>query len=338
MYCHHPNFFFPPLSLSPNCGGHNSWSGRCSPIFGFPYAVHDLFFRFGGARPLHTIQFQIRRNPLHIPTTCFAIFPLKTSYRVFLSVPSLSKCYRCPGLHPLMSIAVPFTFLRHSSHLTPRSFIRLLPRSCCFRPRFLMPFLHSGPFQRLFSSVRPFRVLGEMTFFPCLWSPCSLCRVTFAQPQYLDVRNTLLDDTHHMDSKVHCIELSLYVSPWEFGWRTKIPRSTGWKSLYNKVINWTTSAGDLYPRRCLTIILHSCSMSQRGATCLVLLILLHIVTCRGDYRRGFGLDVWISWQLIHSIRNYRQYSAIADLHTLQLTVAHALGFSVFSIRIPPKDL
>jgi hypothetical protein len=31
--------------------------------------------------------------------------------------------------------------------------------------------------------------------------------------------------------------------------------------------------------------------------------------------------------------NYNEYSAIVDLHTLQLTVAHALGFSVFTSRL-----
>jgi hypothetical protein len=36
-------------------------------------------------------------------------------------------------------------------------------------------------------------------------------------------------------------------------------------------------------------------------------------------------------------RDYRQYSAITDLHTLQFTVAHALGFSVFSSRILATD-
>jgi hypothetical protein len=35
---------------------------------------------------------------------------------------------------------------------------------------------------------------------------------------------------------------------------------------------------------------------------------------------------------------YRQYSAIADLHTFQLTVAQALGFSVFTSRILATDL
>jgi hypothetical protein len=29
---------------------------------------------------------------------------------------------------------------------------------------------------------------------------------------------------------------------------------------------------------------------------------------------------------IHTTRDYKQYSAIADLHTLQFTVTHALGF------------
>jgi hypothetical protein len=32
------------------------------------------------------------------------------------------------------------------------------------------------------------------------------------------------------------------------------------------------------------------------------------------------------------------YSAIADIHTLQFIVAHALGFSVFTIRILATDL
>jgi hypothetical protein len=35
---------------------------------------------------------------------------------------------------------------------------------------------------------------------------------------------------------------------------------------------------------------------------------------------------------------YRQYSAIADLHTLHFTVAHALGFPVFTSRLLATDL
>jgi hypothetical protein len=34
----------------------------------------------------------------------------------------------------------------------------------------------------------------------------------------------------------------------------------------------------------------------------------------------------------------RNYSAIADLRTLQFTVTHALGFSVFTSRILATDL
>jgi hypothetical protein len=52
------------------------------------------------------------------------------------------------------------------------------------------------------------------------------------------------------------------------------------------------------------------------------------------YKTGFGLDDWIYCSLyIHTVRNYRQYSAIAILHTFQLTVIHALGFSLFTSRI-----
>jgi hypothetical protein len=36
--------------------------------------------------------------------------------------------------------------------------------------------------------------------------------------------------------------------------------------------------------------------------------------------------------------NYNQYSAIADLHTFQFTVSHALGFSVFTSRLLATDL
>jgi hypothetical protein len=56
-------------------------------------------------------------------------------------------------------------------------------------------------------------------------------------------------------------------------------------------------------------------------------------------KSGFGLDDWIYCTLyIHITRDYRQYSAIAALHTLQFTVTHALGFSVFTSRILATDL
>jgi hypothetical protein len=59
------------------------------------------------------------------------------------------------------------------------------------------------------------------------------------------------------------------------------------------------------------------------------------VTFRG---LGSGLDDWFYWHLIHTARNYRQCSTIAILHTLQFTVTHALGSSVFTSRILATDL
>jgi hypothetical protein len=42
--------------------------------------------------------------------------------------------------------------------------------------------------------------------------------------------------------------------------------------------------------------------------------------------------------LVTASPNYSQYSAIADLRNLQFTVAHALGFSVFTSRLLATDL
>jgi hypothetical protein len=52
------------------------------------------------------------------------------------------------------------------------------------------------------------------------------------------------------------------------------------------------------------------------------------------------LDDWIYWHLIHlhSFGTRGNYSAVTVLHTLQFTVAHALGFSVFTSRILATDL
>jgi hypothetical protein len=52
-----------------------------------------------------------------------------------------------------------------------------------------------------------------------------------------------------------------------------------------------------------------------------------------------GLDDWIYCTLYtHTLRDYRQYSAIAILHTFQFTVSQALGLSVFISRILAIDL
>jgi hypothetical protein len=54
---------------------------------------------------------------------------------------------------------------------------------------------------------------------------------------------------------------------------------------------------------------------------------------------GSGLDDGIYCTLyIYTTRDYRQYSAIAILHTFQFTAAHALRFSAFISRILATDL
>jgi hypothetical protein len=47
------------------------------------------------------------------------------------------------------------------------------------------------------------------------------------------------------------------------------------------------------------------------------------------YKTRFGLDDW---------KDYRQYGAVVDLHTLQFTLTHALGFSVFTSLILATDI
>jgi hypothetical protein len=41
---------------------------------------------------------------------------------------------------------------------------------------------------------------------------------------------------------------------------------------------------------------------------------------------------------VQSTRTYKQYNAIADLHNLQFTVTHAIGFPVFTGRILVTEL
>jgi hypothetical protein len=54
----------------------------------------------------------------------------------------------------------------------------------------------------------------------------------------------------------------------------------------------------------------------------------------------------MGYELVHGfidhlytpLKTTSNYSAIADLHTLQFTVTHTLGFSVFTSRILATDL
>jgi hypothetical protein len=65
--------------------------------------------------------------------------------------------------------------------------------------------------------------------------------------------------------------------------------------------------------------------------------LINTVTCISDYTLGF--DWWIDLlTLIPSIRTYKQYNAIVNLHNLQFTVTLTLGSLVFTSRILVTEL
>jgi hypothetical protein len=76
----------------------------------------------------------------------------------------------------------------------------------------------------------------------------------------------------------------------------------------------------------LSFIIKICILSRVG-------ILLR------DLYDGFSLHDWIYWQLIYSqLATTGNYSATAELHSLQFTVIHAIGFTVFTSRILATDL
>jgi hypothetical protein len=56
------------------------------------------------------------------------------------------------------------------------------------------------------------------------------------------------------------------------------------------------------------------------------------------YKTGFWLDDWIYCTLYTQLGSIGNCSAIIDLHSLQFTVTHALGFSAFTSRIQATDL
>jgi hypothetical protein len=68
----------------------------------------------------------------------------------------------------------------------------------------------------------------------------------------------------------------------------------------------------------------------------------YIPWCIGWYAwRKWRVLVRIIWFISTSVTislNYNQYSAITDLHNLQFTVAHALGFSVSTSLVPVTEL
>jgi hypothetical protein len=65
------------------------------------------------------------------------------------------------------------------------------------------------------------------------------------------------------------------------------------------------------------------------------------VTCRVVHATKWRVLVRMVGFITNSLLialTHRQYSAIADLHTLQNTVAHVLGFFVFTSRFLATDL
>jgi hypothetical protein len=71
-------------------------------------------------------------------------------------------------------------------------------------------------------------------------------------------------------------------------------------------------------------------------------VTLYILSRVGWYARRkwrvLGRMIGSISTLVTTSLNYRQYSDIADLHTLQFAVAHALGFSVSTSRLLATDL
>jgi hypothetical protein len=67
----------------------------------------------------------------------------------------------------------------------------------------------------------------------------------------------------------------------------------------------------------------------------------HIIACRGccvTYKTGLHWMIGFIAPYTFTTRDYRQYSAVAGLHTLQFNVTHPLGSLVFASRIVATDL
>jgi hypothetical protein len=85
----------------------------------------------------------------------------------------------------------------------------------------------------------------------------------------------------------------------------------------------------VWKSRCLVIAVFS-DFTIAALRCHVTLFSLAGIS----YKMGFGSDDWIYCALyIHTICDYKQYRAIAILHTFQFTVAHTLGLWAFTSPI-----
>jgi hypothetical protein len=122
------------------CCLHQSFpgNGKSSESGQCSYSVCSLLFRFGGGRLLHNVQTYIFRGLMEIPTVCLVIFSTTVWLLVLLSV------------------------------------LLLLRRNSSFRPRLLVPLLHSSYSRRLLPSVHPFEVPLATLSLPGPWRPCPL--------------------------------------------------------------------------------------------------------------------------------------------------------------------
>jgi hypothetical protein len=152
----------------------------------------------------------------------------------------------------------------------------------------------------------------------------------------------------------HCVVLALFHGNlwlWWFnngkdfpGWGSSAPRSTlkleatSFGPYLFTCLAWVALPGAYVPASISLWVIGVCKSPLRNKA---MLFGRHIciVTCRGDCRRAFGLDdLDLLTLYIHTTRDYRQYSAIVHLHTLQIIITHALWFSVFTNRVLTTDL
>jgi hypothetical protein len=81
--------------------------------------------------------------------------------------------------------------------------------------------------------------------------------------------------------------------------------------------------------------------TSQPASYLMIYIYIYIVTCRGCERLIRRVLYWTTGfidTLLTQLGTTGNYSIIADLHTFQFTVPHALGFLVFTSHILATEL
>jgi hypothetical protein len=114
-----------------------------------------------------------------------------------------------------------------------------------------------------------------------------------------------------------------------------IPRLFFWTALHSFLVFGNTKYGWVHKQQTSLTKAHKnlfhdmTSASILAMTMLRSILSMYVLSCGGvlrvAYKTGFGLDDWINWHLVHTTQDYRQCSAITNLHTLQFTITHTLG-------------